>query len=858
MRPLEQESEVLPEQFVDTEIIADPLNRLISISAFEKRIICCPEFQRLRRIKQLGFANFVYPAAEYSRFVHSLGACHQAKNIVDIINDNVAKSKRYQQWRLFGAEKNRSIDVSEALISPFERVIIAAAALLHDLPHGPFSHEIEGIQIGTGENVIPDHDKLDANPAFFLYLFDKDVSDLACLLDHFNAIFAPAFLKHTVQAGSSTISSEHLRVNHDWSQGIAALRTSNVLNSKGYLKTSDGSPIFLEKGESRFQELPLLPVLIFEILLFEKQHEWLPPEDRTILLGSKELKPRFGLPVSTGWAPSSPKLLWKPIPGWFRAYRKDIIGNTICADLIDYVNRDGYHTGIVSAMDLKFLDRMLIARAVLPPIGEDGQPDLKPPPNKVKYTDIPASCEHVVFDIYDHKRGFIRQSVLTEILAYLQGRYLLCERVYIHRVVEAARSMLQAAIGILGCISKADGSGKRLLSVEQLHPLGARGPGEALAPIGDDALLQWIRGLPILEPATYLLHSAEIDKAIELATLLTERRVFREAIIYDGMHGFAHPGKMAGAKATCRALEAAFLTDTQLGVELKKVLAEIELELERELNSRIQSGYLIEDPRLRPRVKALVGVRKWGKRYKPPLVLVAKPLKVVSARHSSLDIEPLLDCEDPPNIKKQLDAMKDSYDSLWKVYLFLHPVFHDKLFAEANDKAESLLNAFAATCTGAAWQNAVDFGQLLQEPLDNLSLMAQPQKKKISSESRTTAPALAELFLSVLRKKFSDPGAAGIDVPPVVACFSALSKRSEFRKTLSSLLAGNSGADLVSIEESFRNVVEERQNDLASEAAQSLETLLVQLVKDAFDGKMLRQPELGIDERASKTKKESR
>ncbi len=77
----------MPEQFVDTEIIADPLNRLISISAFEKRIICCPEFQRLRRIKQLGFANFVYPAAEYSRFVHSLGACHQAKNIVDIIND---------------------------------------------------------------------------------------------------------------------------------------------------------------------------------------------------------------------------------------------------------------------------------------------------------------------------------------------------------------------------------------------------------------------------------------------------------------------------------------------------------------------------------------------------------------------------------------------------------------------------------------------------------------------------------------------------------------------------------------------------------------------------------------------------
>ena len=57
---------------------------------------------------------------------------------------------------------------------------------------------------------------------------------------------------------------------------------------------------------------------------------------------------------------------WLSLPGWFRAYRKDTIGNTICADLIDYVNRDGYHTGIVSAMDLKFLDRMTIVREILP------------------------------------------------------------------------------------------------------------------------------------------------------------------------------------------------------------------------------------------------------------------------------------------------------------------------------------------------------------------------------------------------------------------------------------------------------------------------------------------------------------
>ena len=113
------------------------------------------------------------------------------------------------------------------------------------------------------------------------------------------------------------------------------------------------------------------------------------------------------------------------------AYRKDVIGNTICADLIDYVNRDGYHTGTVSEIDLSFLDRMTIVREVLPPDSKGSKPG-KPPGSRFDYEQIPISCEHIV-DIHDHKRGCVRQSVLTEMLAYLQARYLLCERVYTHR-----------------------------------------------------------------------------------------------------------------------------------------------------------------------------------------------------------------------------------------------------------------------------------------------------------------------------------------------------------------------------------------------------------------------------------------
>ena len=81
MKPTDEYAQ-LPSDFHDTETIADPLTTSGPISQFEKRLIGSPEFQRLRFIKQLGFAFLVYPSAEYSRFVHSLGACYQAKNIL--------------------------------------------------------------------------------------------------------------------------------------------------------------------------------------------------------------------------------------------------------------------------------------------------------------------------------------------------------------------------------------------------------------------------------------------------------------------------------------------------------------------------------------------------------------------------------------------------------------------------------------------------------------------------------------------------------------------------------------------------------------------------------------------------------
>ena len=83
-------------------------------------LVDTPEFQRLRRIRQLGLAYFAYQAAEHSRFTHSLGAFHLAGRMI--------------------AKLRLGYHIPEAA-----QTAVRVAALVHDIGHGPFSHVIESI-----------------------------------------------------------------------------------------------------------------------------------------------------------------------------------------------------------------------------------------------------------------------------------------------------------------------------------------------------------------------------------------------------------------------------------------------------------------------------------------------------------------------------------------------------------------------------------------------------------------------------------------------------------------------------------------------------------------------------------------
>lgn len=102
------------------KIINDPVYGFITIPytiIFD--LIEHPAFQRLRRIRQTGLSDFVYPGALHTRFHHALGAMHLMKQAIDVL-------------RAKGTE-----------ITEEEAEAVCVAILLHDIGHGPFSHALE-------------------------------------------------------------------------------------------------------------------------------------------------------------------------------------------------------------------------------------------------------------------------------------------------------------------------------------------------------------------------------------------------------------------------------------------------------------------------------------------------------------------------------------------------------------------------------------------------------------------------------------------------------------------------------------------------------------------------------------------
>ncbi len=258
-----------------SSVIRDPVHGDIRLTGEELSLIDTPEFQRTRGVRQLGTAYLVFPGAHHTRFEHMIGSCHMASRMIEAI------------------ERNRAFDPANYVgINRDEERIIRFAALLHDVTHIPFGHNIED---QTG-------------------LFER----------------------------------------HDTPRRIELGLTIGELGKRlSELRVRDEVLGILEAG---------------------------PLADK--------------VPVS-----------WK-----------QIISDTICSDIFDYLKRDAYYTGLQLAYDPRLIESFRVDRA----------------------------SGNLFIDV--SKRGLVREDVLSEIVRMLEARYYFSERVYYHHAKIAAGALIAKAV----------------------------------------------------------------------------------------------------------------------------------------------------------------------------------------------------------------------------------------------------------------------------------------------------------------------------------------------------------------------------------------------------------------------------
>lgn len=111
------------------KVLRDPIHNHIYVQhQVVLDLINTREFQRLRRIKQLGTTSYTFHGAEHSRFSHSVGVYEITRQICDLFARNYPSQKP-----------------GDGLWDDDERIVALCAALLHDLGHGPYSHTFEHI-----------------------------------------------------------------------------------------------------------------------------------------------------------------------------------------------------------------------------------------------------------------------------------------------------------------------------------------------------------------------------------------------------------------------------------------------------------------------------------------------------------------------------------------------------------------------------------------------------------------------------------------------------------------------------------------------------------------------------------------
>lgn len=315
----------------------------------------------------------------------------------------------------------------------------------------------------------------------------------------------------------------------------------------------------------------------------------------------------------------------------------DIVGNTVCADLLDYTARDMHNTGLVGGLGDRFLSFLTITENERMAVVADGAIDV--PENA---TERSSNRVAVILD----KKGMPRPDVESEIVKLLTYRYELAERVYLHHAKNAASAMLVRAVRALRLHERDENF--HWLSDDTLLDIVAQPELAAVIKPGPDSEPLRFRSGQLFDLSA--IPADDFELARSLGRGLKERRLYK----------IAYLGVAEELRSQITNLAERF-ADPAERERFENVLADSAgVEHGQALIHCLSEGMMRKDADVRVQTArgAITTLTKWDKQR-----------------------------------SKRIDALNQAHEDLWRIAVYIHPDLSDTAAArliEARMKVELL------------------------------------------------------------------------------------------------------------------------------------------------------------------------
>ncbi len=565
-------------------ITRDEVHGDVRLDPLAVALLDTTSLQRLGRVYQLGYSHLVYRGGTHTRLSHVIGAYHASSKLVDALRRNYSKDQSVPEGAISPDEflpqvREKTWDLEqrwEAL-----RCFVGWASLLHDASHIPLGHSLED----EFADLYTKHDSfLSPRNPFLWHESDQGYSEIYLVLT--NGPLRPRFM---AQLPIETIWQTVILTcfykprGFDQEQGKWFSREFEKTLGDCNLPTGLGGPV-------QADTTPQPSTGPGSGAGDHGGHSSVAPH---IIQGIKDNAVRLRRFVE-----ALDKAMTEVNDRLFRPYMADIVGDTICSDYMDYIQRDPKNLGLDVLRDDRVISKFWIGR------------------------DAAGQCRMALSLEDDHKKP--RLDITTGVVELVRQRFRLAESVYYHKTKVAASVMLAKAMRLLGPLPEfrvqpqsLDG---QLIEdiLDEVYPMAGPRNGESahrlvldrtnlslLDPgMGDESLLALLidKAWHRFQEASSREEAKTILRAIRLLDGIVSRKLYKVCFSMDaGLFSTLCPG----GKSDPRQIEKRLSNLIRHLRNDEETRDKLELKMDREVHDKENDIFLIYVPDRKSQAKGI-------------------------------------------------------------------------------------------------------------------------------------------------------------------------------------------------------------------------------------------------------------